>query len=72
MGPILLLIGLLLCFGPLGFLIWLVLMLFCGLRKRSQLAQSTGVIHRRRQTRYMLGRLAAGKTSRLEIKLFKQ
>jgi hypothetical protein len=42
------------------------------LRKRSQLAQSTGVIHRRRQTRYMLGRLAAGKTSRLEIKLFNQ
>jgi hypothetical protein len=30
MGQILLLIGLLLCFGPLGFLIWLVLMLFCG------------------------------------------
>lgn len=30
MGKLLLLIGLLICFGPMGFMIWLVLVSFCG------------------------------------------
>jgi len=32
MGQILLLIGLLMCFGPVGFLVWLILQIFCGCR----------------------------------------
>ena len=33
MGRILLLVGLLICFGLFGFIIWIILMLFCGCRE---------------------------------------